>query len=217
MLTAIFFFSVMGLLVKFVRHIPAVEVVFFRSIISFTISFALLRAQKVNVWGKKKHYLVLRGFTGAVALVLYFITLQAIPLASAVVLGFIAPIFATIFGMFIVKEKVYPLQWLFFLTAFVGIMLVEGFDHRIDFIYIVYGIVAAIASGLAHSFIRKINTTEHPLVIIFYFPLVTAPITGLYCLLVEWAHTTRLGLGITVIYRCCHANSTIFHDQIPTT
>lgn len=186
MLLAIFFFSLMGLMVKFVEHIPAVEVVFFRSIISFTISLTLLKAQKVNIWGNNKLYLTLRGLTGAVALVLYFTTLQAIPLASAVVLGFIAPVFATILGIFIVKEKVYPLQWAFFLTAFVGILLVEGFDHRIDFIYIIFGLIAAVASGLAHNFIRKVNTTEHPLVIIFYFPLVTTPLTALYCIFVEW-------------------------------
>ena len=30
------------------------------------------------------------------------------------------------------------------------------------------------------AIIRKINKTEHPLVIVFYFPLVTTPLAGLY-------------------------------------
>jgi drug/metabolite transporter (DMT)-like permease len=173
-------------MVKLLSHIPAVQVVFFRSIVSLVLSVGMLRYQKVSVWGNKKKYLLLRGITGSVALILYFSTLQAIPLASATTLGFMAPVFATLLGVFIAKEKVFKMQWVFFLTAFVGVYLVEGFDHRVPWYFFVIGLIAAVFSGLAHNFIRKINVTEHPLVIIFYFPLVTTPITGLYCLLVEW-------------------------------
>ncbi|MDW7691386.1 DMT family transporter [Flammeovirgaceae bacterium SG7u.111] len=186
MFGAVFFFSCMGLLVKLAQHIPAVEVVFFRSLISLVMSVTMLKVQKVSIWGNNKKYLILRGVAGAIALILYFITLQAIPLASAVMLGFIAPVFATLLGVFIVKEKVYKLQWVFFLLAFVGIFLVEGFDPRVKWIYILFGLIASFSSGLAHNFIRKLKTSEHPLVIIFYFPLITLPLTGLYCLFFEW-------------------------------
>ncbi len=186
MIFAVFFFSTMGLLVKLLAHIPAVEVVFFRSIVSLILSVGMLRYQRVSIWGHNKKYLILRGVTGSVALILYFTTLQAIPLASAVTLGFMAPVFATLLGVFIAKEKVLKMQWVFFLTAFAGVYLVEGFDHRVPWYYFLIGIVAAIFSGLAHNFIRKVNVTEHPLVIIFYFPLVTTPITGLYCIFFEW-------------------------------
>ncbi len=202
MLLAVFFFSIMGLVVKFLARIPAVEIVFFRSLVSLVLSAGMLRAQKVSVWGTNHRFLILRGLSGAVALVLYFTTLQAIPLASAVTLGFMAPIFATLLGVFIAKEKVYSRQWLFFLLSFGGVVLVEGFDSRVDFIYFVFGLVAAVFSGLAHNFIRKIKMKEHPLVIIFYFPLITLPLSGLYCLLVEWV-TPRpwewallLGVGV---------------------
>ena len=191
MILAVFFFSTMGLLVKLLSHIPAVQVVFFRSIVSLILSVGLLRYQKVSIWGNNKKFLLLRGITGSVALILYFTTLQAIPLASAVTLGFMAPVFATLLGVFIAKEKVLKLQWVFFLTAFAGVYLVEGFDHRVPWYYFLIGIIAAIFSGLAHNFIRKVNVTEHPLVIIFYFPLVTAPITGLYCLFFEWVPPTK--------------------------
>lgn len=186
MLLAIFFFSTMGLLVKLISHIPATQIVFFRSIVSLTLSVAMLRYQEVNIWGNNKKYLILRGVTGSIALILYFTTLQKIPLASAVTLGFMAPVFATILGVFIAKEKVFKMQWVFFLIAFVGVYLVEGFDPRVKWIYFVMGMIASIFSGLAHNFIRKVNITEHPLVIIFYFPLITAPITGIYCYFIEW-------------------------------
>jgi len=201
MVISVFFFSCMGLMVKLVSHIPSTQVVFFRSAISFLLSFWLLKRQRVSVWGIHRKYLVLRGLCGAGALILFYETLQKIPLASAVTIGFLAPIFTTILGIFIAREKVRPVQWLFFLLAFVGVVLVQGFDPRIQMIYLVIGIVATFFSGLAQNFIRKINTQEHPLVIIFYFPLITTPISGAYSVFNwvppqgwDWAVLIAIGL-----------------------
>lgn len=180
MIVSVFFFSCMGLMVKLVSHIPSTQVVFFRSIISFLLSYLMLKKQKVSVWGNNKKYLLFRGMSGAVALILFYETLQHIPLASAVTIGFLAPIFTTLLGVIIIREKVYPLQWLFFLAAFGGVVMVQGFDSRIAPVYFIIGIIATFFSGLAQNFIRKLNTKEHPLVIIFYFPLITTPITGIY-------------------------------------
>ena len=185
MLLAVFFFSVMNVLIKLVPYIPAVEVVFFRSVVSLIISVSILKYYKISVWGKNHKYLILRGFSGMIALVLYFKLMQSIPLASAVTILFLSPIFTNILGTFIVKERVMPMQWVFYLISFAGILLVKGFDPRIQPIHLVIGIGASLFSGLAYNFIRKIKTAEHPLVIIFYFPLVTMPFTGLASSL-EW-------------------------------
>jgi len=122
----------------------------------------------------------MRGTSGAIALVMYFTTLQVMPLASAVTIQFLSPIFTSILGVYIVKEKVKPLQWLFFFMAFAGVVIIQGYDARITTFYMTIGVVAAVFSGLAYNFIRKLKTSEHPLVIVFYFPLVTIPITGTY-------------------------------------
>ena len=178
MLLAVFCFSVMNVFVKLVPHIPSVQVVLFRSVISFIISFAFLRAQKVNIWGNNKKLLIVRGVTGSIGLILYFTTLQKIPLATAVTLQFLFPIFTTILGIFIVKEKVHPMQWLFFAMSFVGILIIKGWDPRFNNLYLLMGIGAAFFAGIAYNMIRKLKTTEHPLVIVMYFPLVTIPIAG---------------------------------------
>ncbi len=186
MLIAVSFFSTMSLLVKLLQHIPAVQIVFFRSLVSFVLSVALLRGQGVSVWGTRKGLLLMRGVFGAIALMLYFTVLQNIPLASAVVLGYLAPVFSNLIGRFMLKERVVWLQWFFLLLSFGGILLVEGFDPRVAPIFVGLGILSAFFSGLAQNVIRKLNTTEHALVIIFYFPLVTTPLAGAYCYFVEW-------------------------------
>lgn len=189
MVLAIFFFSLMNLCVKFISHIPAVEVVFFRSVISLTISGAFLLQQGIPLLGKNRLILAIRGITGTIALVLYFITLQKIPLAGAVTIHYMAPIFTTILGVAIVREKVHHLQYLFFLLSFAGIVIIQGADARITLDYALIGVVGAVFTGLAYNMIRKLKKTEHPLVIIFYFPLVSIPVTGILSLF-NWVSPT---------------------------
>lgn len=180
MLYATFTFALMKVFVKSLAHIPAIEIIFFRAIISLVISFYLLRKQRVPVFGNNKTILIARGVTGSVALILYFYLLHAIPLATAATLQYLAPIFTTVLGIFIVKEKVNNWQWLFFAISFVGVMVVQGFDIRISYWHLGIGIATSFFMGLAYNFVRKLNTTEHPLVIILYFPLVLLPIGGVW-------------------------------------
>lgn len=201
MLLATLLFTCMNVLVKLVPHIPAVEIIFFRSVISLVMSYVALASQKVPVLGKNKKLLLFRGATGALALVCYFITLQNIPLASAVTLQYLSPVFTAVLGIFLVKEKVKPMQFLFFGLAFAGVLLVKGFDPRVDTLYLLLGVGAGFFAGLAYNIIRKLNTTEHPLVIVFYFPLVTIPLTLWYVIThwvqpagVEWGYLVLIGV-----------------------
>jgi drug/metabolite transporter (DMT)-like permease len=181
MLVSTLFFTGMNLLVKMVPNIPATEIVFFRSLVSLVLSYGFLARLRISVWGNNKKLLIGRGISGAVALILYFTTLQVMPLASAVTIQFLSPIFTTILGIFVVREKVKPWQWAFFAIAFGGVLVIEGFDPRVSAFFGVIGIISALFSGFTYNLIRKMGTSEHPLVIVFYFPLVTLPVTGIYC------------------------------------
>ncbi len=179
MLLATFLFACMNVLVKLVSHIPAVEAVFFRSLISLVMSYTVLRAQGVNMWGNNRKWLIARGAFGAVALVLYFTLLQNIPLATAITLQFLSPIATAVLGMLLLREKIWTWQWFFFLITFLGMLVISGFETRMEPVHLLMGILAAVGSGMAYTIIRKLNHSEHPLVIVLYFPLVTLPITGI--------------------------------------
>jgi len=186
MLVAIVFFASMNVLIKLVPRIGPVEIVFFRSVVSFIISFVTLKKIGVGLWGNNKKWLVIRGLSGSVGLLLFFPTIQEMPLASAVAIQYLSPIFTSLLGILIVKEKVYSIQWLFFLISFVGVILIQGFDPRVTQVQLAIGIVSALAAGMAYNSIRKLKLSEHPLVIIFYFPLITIPITSLYLIFTGW-------------------------------
>ena len=201
MVLAVACFAVMNVLVKLIPDIGAVEIVFVRSVVSFIMSFFMLKRIKVNVWGNNKPWLILRGVVGSVGLISFFYTIQVMPLASAVSVNYLSPIFTIIIGIYLVKEKVWPMQWVFFALAFTGVLIIQGWDTRVDPLSVVVGIVGAFFAGFAYNCVKRLKTTEHPLVIVLYFPLVTIPVTGLYLLnswvmpsLYEWA--ILIGIGV---------------------
>lgn len=201
MLIATFMFTLMKVFVKLVPHIPVVEVILFRSLISLGISVFYLKRQRVSVWGVNKKVLILRGITGAIALITYFSLLQQIPLATMSALQYLAPIFTAILGIFLVKEKVKSWQWLFFGVSFAGVLVIQGFDARISLLHLCMGIGASLFMGLAYNFIRMLKTSEHPLVIIFYFPLIVLPIVGVWSAMVwvqpvGWDWLILLAVGL---------------------
>lgn len=180
MLIASFTFTLMKVFVKMVPHIPAIEIILFRSVISLVISLYFLKRQNVSIWGNSKLILFGRGAAGATALIIYFSLLQQIPLATASTLQYLAPIFTALLGIAIVGERVRSIQWLYFAISFAGILIIQGFDTRVSFVHLMMGIGASFFMGLAYNFIRKLKTDEHPLVIIFYFPLVMLPISAVW-------------------------------------
>ena len=179
MIISTFTFALMKVCVKMISHIPAIEIIFFRSIISIVISVFFFVKDDIHPWGNNKKILVLRGVVGSIALASYFYILQQIPLAAAASMQYMAPIFTAVLGVFIVKEKVSAKQYFFFFLSFLGILVIQGFDARISLIHLVIGIGGAVFTGLAYNCIRILKTSEHPLVIIFYFPLVSLPLAGL--------------------------------------
>ncbi|MFT6135538.1 MAG: drug/metabolite transporter (DMT)-like permease [Cyclobacteriaceae bacterium] len=205
MLFAVFVFSLMKVFVKTLSHLPVIEIILFRAIISLFISLFFLIRQKVPVFGKNKPLLLGRGITGAIALTLNFYLIQQIPLATVSTLTYLAPVFSTLIGIFLVKERVKHIQWLFFAISFAGILVIQGFDARISTIHLVMGITTSLFMGLAYNFVRRLNTTEHPLVIIFYFPLVLLPIASVWTYYVwippagmDWFYLLMVGLSTQI-------------------
>ena len=70
---ASFFFSLMTLCVKKIDdRIPIYELVFFRSLLSLSITSFIINKKNLPPWGKNKPLLILRGILGTIALVSIF-------------------------------------------------------------------------------------------------------------------------------------------------
>lgn len=73
MLLAGIFFAMMNVSVKFIPHIPAIEIVWFRSIFSLIFTFAVLSNKRISVFGNNKGSLIIRGIVGSISLILFSI------------------------------------------------------------------------------------------------------------------------------------------------
>ena len=178
-------FSLANIFVKQVSHIPAMEVVFFRTAIATVFCFIGLYRAKADWWGSNRTLLLLRGTFGTAALFLFFITIQNIPLASAMTIQYTSPIFTSIMAIFILSEKVRSMQWVFYGIAFLGVLLIEQIDTRVSLFYLLLGIVSAFCSGVAYNLVRSMRGREHPLTIVLHFQLVGV-FVGFISLFFDW-------------------------------
>jgi len=170
------FFFLMGVCVKELKLIPTSEIVFFRAFIALFLCYIQFRYLRISPWGKHKGLLIARGLFGTCALVLFFATLKYMPISTALSIQYLSPIFVAILSVFILNNKVQPIRWLFFFIAFAGTVIIKGFSPDISLWALIMGVLGALGSASAYICIAKIKDREHPIVIIFYFPLITVPV-----------------------------------------
>lgn len=194
-------FAVMNGLVKYLQDFNAYELVFFRSVGTFVLTMAYLIYNRIDLLGNKRGLLITRGVAGAVSLLLFFYSLNYLSLGTAVVLRYISPVFAAIFAIIWLKEKIRPLQWMFFLLAFIGVVIMKGVDSELSMVGLILILVSALFMGIVFVTISKIGKADHPLVIINYFMAIGTIIGGVLALTewktpvgIEWPLLLSLGI-----------------------
>jgi drug/metabolite transporter (DMT)-like permease len=185
MFMSTFAFALANVFVKKVSNLPVMEIVFFRCLVASVFCVIGLKRANASYIGKNYLFLVLRGVFGTTALALFFLTVQNIPLATAMTVQYLSPIFTAIIAIFFLKEAVKPTQWIFYAIAFSGVVFIGQVDARVPFFFIFLGILSALGSGAAYNLVRKLKDHEHPLTIIFHFQLV-GTVAGLISIPFAW-------------------------------
>ena len=177
-------FSLMSVCVKAIGgRIPVSELVFARAAISLLMTRILLFKNNINPWGYQKKLLLLRGILGTIALFCIFKALTTLPIATATVIQYIYPTFTAICAYFILNEYIYKRITYSIIIGWIGIVLVSqpewvSNNNIIECIIpIIIAIIGALMTSLAYICVRKLSAKEHPLVIIYYFPLVSIPLS----------------------------------------
>ncbi len=194
-------FALLNVFVKKLGDFNVYQIVFFRSIGSLIFTIPYLLKNKISFLGNKKALLVARGLVGFAGMTLFFMAIKHMSMGSAVSIRYISPIFAALFALFLLKEKIKHIQWLCFAIAFFGVVLLKGFDNQINNTGLTLAIISAIFTGLVPIIIRKIGTKDHPIVIVNYFMIISALIGGLLAINnwknpigIEWLLLLSLGL-----------------------
>ena len=188
-------FSLMDVLVKWSDAYPVGQVLFFRGFCGIIpILFLIPRDRFLDFYKTTRPVLHFkRCLSGLIALVAIFIALRNLPLATVVSITFAAPIFTTIFSIFLLKEKVGLYRWLAVLVGFVGIIVITepGFSS-LNFYYI-YPIIFCLGLSYVAIAIRKLSSTEPVWLISFFFSFSIA-ILGLLSLFQGWIMPNILDL-----------------------
>ncbi|GGK29738.1 membrane protein [Yeosuana aromativorans] len=194
-------FACMNATVKYLVNVNAFQIVFFRSASSLFFTFGFLLKNKIPILGNNRKLLVLRGLVGVSSMTLFFMSIKYLSVGTAVSLRYIAPIFAAIFAVLFLKEKIKPIQWLFFLMAFSGVLVLKGLDRNVSTYGLVLVLMASVLSGFVFVIISKIGKRDHPVVIVNYFMVIATMVGGLLSIGnwttpngVEWIFLFSLGV-----------------------
>ncbi|MFV9551097.1 DMT family transporter [Algibacter sp. PT7-4] len=201
MLISTLAFACMNAIVKQLTNIGAFQIVFFRSVSTLFFTFGFLLKNKIPVLGNQKKLLVLRGLVGVTSMTLFFMSTKYLPIGTAVSLRYMAPIFAAVLAIFFLKEKIKVYQWLFFAMAFIGVLILKGFDTHLNSYGLLLIFISALFSGLVYIVISKIGKDDHPVVVVNYFMVISTILGGLLSIN-NWVNPDRLqwpmliGLGL---------------------
>jgi drug/metabolite transporter (DMT)-like permease len=166
-------FSVMDVIVKWTNDYPVGQVLFFRGFCGLIpILFIIPKERYIDFYKTSRPLLHFkRCMAGIIALISIVIALRNLPLATVVSVTFAAPIFTTIFSIFLLNEKVGFYRWLAVMVGFIGIIVISepGFSS-LNF-YFIFPIIFCLGLSYVAITIRKLSTTEPVWLIGFFFSI----------------------------------------------
>ena len=179
---AAFFWSLTSVFVKLVGQdgMSSQQIVLIRAAVTLVYSYALIQwSDEASLWGTDLRLLWLRGLFGFGALSCFFFALTKLPLADATVIHYTNPVFTALIAAVVLGEELRASELLGALASLGGVALIAqpsfalgGSSAALDLTYVGIALLGAICASSAQVLIRKLRETEHPLVVVFYFPLV---------------------------------------------
>jgi drug/metabolite transporter (DMT)-like permease len=158
-------FAVMALAAKLASaELPGAQVAFLRFAVMMVPILAVPSVAKKAFTFQRLDILLYRGLFGGVAVLLYFLAIEHIPVGIATLLNYSSPIFSVAFAALFLGEAVDRRLLLPLVTALTGMLLVAlgggaGTGLRLG-IWEAVGIGSSILSGAAVAAIRAARRTE---------------------------------------------------------
>ena len=180
MLFASFAFAAMGAAVKLASGVYSTsEIVMFRGLIGTVLLLIVTRVQGVSLRTAFPREHLWRSFVGVVSLWMWFFAIAKLPLATAVTLNYMAPIWIAAFlfcaGWWHKKNQV---EWPLIaavIMSFVGVTLVlQPALAANQWLGGVVGLSSSVLSAMAYMQVRRLGLLGEPeFRVVFYFSLVS--------------------------------------------
>ncbi len=166
-------FSLMDVIVKWSVDYPIGQILFFRGFFGIIFYFFIIPRDRLHNFYKTKRPGLhsLRCIAGLIAIVAIFIALRKLPLATVVSISFAAPIFTTIFSIFLLNERVGIYRWLAVLVGFVGILIITEPGISELNIYYIFPIIFCLGLSYVAITLRQLSSTEPVWLISLFFSI----------------------------------------------
>lgn len=179
-----FFFAVMAAGAKLLGgRVGPQEVILVRGLLNAAFMLWLLRRRGLSWRPKRTGLLVLRGALGHFALSCYFWSVARQPLATAVLLQQVHPVFTAVLAAWLLAEKPGRRFVPAFLLAAFGVALLvprgAAVDAPVDLAPLLVGLLGAFLSAAAYVTVRDAARTEHEETIVLWFPLTSVPLAAI--------------------------------------
>lgn len=174
-------FSMMSMLVKVAsERLPTGEIVLARAVVTLALSYLMIARAGLPPpapWGTQRAGLLLRGVLGFGGLATYYAALARLPLADTTTLQNTIPLITALLGWWVLGERIGASTGIALACGVGGVLLiVHPSGAGIDPAGVAIALASAVCSSIAYVTVRQLARTEHPLVIVFYFPLVATPL-----------------------------------------
>ena len=182
MLISTLCFTVMQSLIKYlpVGRIPTIEQTFFRSFVTGIFCVFFMFKKQIAFRIKNVRLILIRSIVGTMSMFAFFYVLPRMPLGTSVTIKYLSPVFTALFAAAMLNEKIKIRQWIYIIMAFVGVLLLKGFDNRVAFADLTIGLFSAVTAGLLFIILRQIGDDDHPFVVVFYFMFIASLISAVF-------------------------------------
>ncbi|KFB72389.1 MAG: carboxylate/amino acid/amine transporter [Candidatus Accumulibacter phosphatis] len=196
MILASLFFACMGVCVKLAAAThSAVEIVFYRSLLSLILMYALVRLRGVSLATPHWRWQISRGLVGFSALLAYFWAITLLPLATAVTLNYTSAIFLAIY-LALAGQRLSAGIFGALLLGLVGVgLLLKPSLHADQLLGGLIGLGSGGLAGMAYFSVRELGARGEPESrTVFYFSLVSS-VCSSFGLLFSEIHPIELQSG----------------------
>ncbi|WP_410207325.1 DMT family transporter [Fusobacterium sp.] len=167
-----FFFSLMGFCVKMAGNLPVGQKAFMRNFIAFFIALIMLlkSPQKLKIQKENLKDLIIRSVFGTAGMLANFWALDHLDIADANILNKMAPFFAIIMSIIILKEIPNKIEWISVFLAFTGVLFVVKPSAGVASFPAIIGLLGGFFAGTAYTYVRKLgqNGERGPIIVMFF-------------------------------------------------
>ena len=157
--------SLMSVMIKQLRHMPLMEIMFFQNVPSMIIIPFILNKMNLSPFGNNKSLLYFNGLISMSTQLTKYYTFTVMLLADATTIHRLSPFFVFFLSGIFLKEKLSFQRIPLLILAFLGGLLVIKPGFRVEMFPAMVALLAAILISVSHIKMRYLRLTDHYLVI----------------------------------------------------